>query len=129
MIITLLIALLINPFIIYEVGFQFSYIISTTLNIMSKKINNKKNFLIKSLYTSYICFIVSLPICIYHFNQINIISIFLNIILIPLISIIIFPLSLITFTFPFIYNIYELSINILELINNIFSSIPIFTLT
>ena len=129
MLITLIIALLINPFIIYEVGFQFSYIISTTLNIMSKKINNKKNFLIKSLYTSYICFIVSLPICIYHFNQINIISIFLNIILIPLISVIIFPITLITFIFPVIYNIYELSINILELINNIFSSIPIFTLT
>ena len=129
MIITLIIALLINPFIIYEVGFQFSYIISTTLNIMSKKINNKKNFLIKSLYTSYICFIVSLPICIYHFNQINIISIFLNIILIPLISIIIFPITLITFIFPVIYNIYELLINMLEQINNIFASISIFTLT
>jgi len=129
MLITLIIAISINPFIIYEVGFQFSYIISLTLNIISKKINFKKNILIKNLYTSFICFIVSLPICIYHFYQVNFLGIILNLIMIPLVSVIIFPLTLITFIFPFIYDLYTITINILETINTLASSINIFTIT
>ena len=128
MLITLIIAIMINPFIIYEVGFQFSYIISLTLNIMSKKINAKKNVFVKNLYTSYICFIISLPICIYHFYQVNLLGIILNLIMIPLISIIIFPLTIITFICPIIYNFYTITIDILETINNLASNINIFTI-
>lgn len=128
MLITLIIAIIINPFIIYEVGFQYSYTISLSLNIMSKKINTKKSSLVKNLYTSIICFIVSFPICIYNFYQVNFLGIILNLIMIPFVSIIVFPLTLITFIFPIVYDLYILVINVLEFINTLASNINVFTI-
>ena len=129
MLIVLIIAITINPFIIFEIGFQFSYVISLSLNIISQKINKTKNGLSKNLITSLICFIVSFPICIYHFQQVNFLSIILNLIMIPLVSVVIFPLSIITFIVPSFYNLYTITINILESINNFASNINIFTIT
>lgn len=125
MYLTLIIAIIINPFIIYQVGFQFSYIISITLVLLNKKINRIKNTFLKNLYTSFICFLVSFPICIYYYQEINILSIIFNLIVIPIVSIIIFPLSLITFVFPIIYKLFELSINVLEYINMYLANIDI----
>ena len=128
MLLTLIIAIIINPFIIYEVGFQFSYIISLYLNILPKIVTKIKSKIIKNLYISFVCFIVSFPICIYHFYQVNLLSIVLNLIMIPFVSIIIFPLSLIDLIFPIIHDLYKVLISILETINNLSSSIKVLTL-
>ena len=117
MFLVLSIAILIDSFIIYKVGFIYSYLISFSMIFFSKQIKNKKNKLIKSIYLSYICFLISLPICIYNFYEINIITIFVNIIAIPLVSIIIFPLSILTFIFPILDNLLYFFISLLELIS------------
>ena len=117
MLFVLVICITINPFIIYDIGFQYSYIISFALILFKDKIKNVNNYILKSLYISYIAFIVSFPITIYNFYQVNIISIFLNVIVIPLVSVIIFPLSIITFIFPFIDNLLYLLIKFLEFIS------------
>ena len=124
--ITLIIIIIINSYLIYDIGFQFSYIISFTLIVKNKQIGSFKNNITKSLYISWICFLVSLPIAIYNFYQINILSIIFNLILIPLVSTLIYPLSLLTFLIPRVYKIFELIINILENINNLFYQIDIF---
>ena len=123
MFITLIIAIIINPFIIFQVGFQFSYMISLSLLLFNKKINKIKNKFLRNLYLSFVCFIVSFPICIYYYYQVNILSILFNLIVIPIVSIIIFPLSILTFVFPFLYNIFEYSIIILEYINSCFTNL------
>ena len=110
----LIILLLIKPFYIYDISFQFSYIISFSLVLFSYKLKNIKNKILKSLYISLISFLVSFPICIYNFYQVNIFSIILNIILIPFVSAIIFPLSLISFIIPFTSGLLNIAISLLQ---------------
>ena len=124
--IVLVIVIIINPFYIYNIGFHFSYLISFTLILLSSKIKNITGKLRSSIYISFACFLVSFPISIYNFYQVNVLSIILNIILIPLVSIIIYPLSLLVFIFPFLEKIFELLVLILEYINNVVSNITIF---
>ena len=79
MLLVLIIMLLINPYYILNISFQYSYIISFSLILFNYKLKNYKNKLSKSLYISTLSFLVSFPICIYNFYQVNIFSIILNI--------------------------------------------------
>lgn len=124
MCITLIISIIINPFIIYDIGFIYSYIISFYLVLFSSKIKTK-NKLLKTLNITLISFIVSFPITIYNSYEINIISIFMNIILVPIISILIFPLTILTLIFPVLDNILFFITNILEHISICVSNIEI----
>ena len=107
------ISLLINPNYLYDVGFQYSYLISLSLICLSKELKSS-NYFISLLKVSIISFIVSIPITLYNFNQINIMSIFYNLIFVPLISIIIFPFTLIVFIIKPLEPIYNLLILVLE---------------
>lgn len=125
MCLVLIIILLINPYYLYNISFQYSYIISFSLVLYSYKISKVKNKIMKSLYTSLISFLVSFPICIYNFYQANVFSIILNIFLIPYVSIIIFPLSLICFIIPKLSIILHFFISILESISMFISKYSI----
>ena len=114
MLLVLIIILIINPYYLYHTSFQYSYLISFSLILFSYKLKNIKNKLLKSLYLSYLSFLISFPICIYNFYQINIISILLNIFVIPLVNTIIFPLSLISFIIPKISYILNIFTTILQ---------------
>ena len=113
----LTIMLIINPYYLYNISFQYSYLISFSLVLFSYKLKNIKNKIIKSLYTSFISFLVSFPICIYNFYQVNVFSIILNIFLIPFVSIIIFPLSLVCFIVPKLSIILNAFTSILQFIS------------
>lgn len=126
MIILLFICVLIDPYIVYKIGFQYSYTISFYLITFNQLINKSKNKLYKLFIVSFISFIVSVPITINNFSQINVLSIFLNIFFVPIVSSIIFPLSLITFLFPFFNNLFTILINIFELLSITFSKIDNF---
>jgi len=125
MCIVLIIILPIKPFYIYNISFQYSYIISFSLVLYSNKIKQINSKIIKSLHISMISFLVSFPICIYYFYQINFLSILLNIFLIPLVSIVIFPLSLISIIIPKISYILSIFTTILEKISLFISTYKI----
>lgn len=112
--ILLLIILFINPYNIYNISFIFSYTISFYLILFSDLIRKKKGYLKKLLVTSFISFLVSIPISINTNFSINFISILNNIIFIPFVSLIIFPLSLIVLLFPPLDFLYFILVNILE---------------
>ena len=120
LIVILSILLLYNPYYIYNLGFVFSFVISYFLIKYNYLLNNK-NYLIGIFMTSLVSYIVSIPIAINNFNQINIMSIIYNCIFVPYVSIIVFPLSLVSFIFPFFDNIFTLIIYLLELVCNICS--------
>lgn len=103
-----------NPYLIYNTGFLFSYTISYFLNVYSSIINNFKNYFVKTFITSFISFLISLPIMINFFFEINLLSSIINIIFVPLISFIIFPFTLITFFFPFFDQIYYVIVSLME---------------
>ena len=99
------ICLLVNPYVVYNIGFKFSFIISFYLIIFNKIINQYNNYFVKTFVISLIAFLVSMPICINNFFEINLLSPFVNILFVPFISIIIFPLSIITIIFKPLDNI------------------------
>ena len=121
------IALLINYNYIYDIGFLYSFSISLSLLLTTKYIASN-NYLIGLLKTSLISFLVSIPICIYNFYQINILSIIYNLFFVPYVSIIVFPISLVVVFIPFLLPIYEILIKILETISLTISNIKVLTI-
>lgn len=115
------ISLLINPYYIYDIGFLYSYIISFSL-IMVKD-NLASNYLLSLIKTSTVSLLVSIPISLYNFSFINILSIIYNLFYVPLISIIVFPLSIVTSIIPLIKPIYNVLILVLEKSSLILSNI------
>lgn len=115
-ILALSITLLINPFYIYDIGFIYSFSISLALLLSTNYLSNN-NYFISLLKTSYISFMSSLPITLYNYCSINLLSIIYNLFFVPLISIIIFPLSLVVLFIPILIPIYNVFTYILEKIS------------
>lgn len=113
-IIVFCLCLLLNPYYLYDIAFLYSFTISLSLIVMADFINQYDSYLKKVFFTSLISFISSIPITLYYFNQINLLSIFYNIFYVPYISIIVFPLSLLTFIFPFLEPVFRVCIYLLE---------------
>ncbi len=107
------ILLLINPFIIYSLGFILSFTITYFILLFYEN-KEQKNY-IKSLFlTSIISFFSSFGIIIYEFYEVNIMSIFFNMFFVPLVSFVIYPASLLTFIFPKLSTIFLFLTNIME---------------
>ena len=97
-ILTLAITLIINPYYIYDLGFLYSYLISFGLILFSNYFENK-NFFFTLLYTSLISFIISVPITLSHFYQLNFMSIIYNLFYVPFVNTILFPIAYISLLF------------------------------
>lgn len=97
---TFIIIVLINPYYIYNLGFQLSYLISFYLIIFAHIINKHKNYFKKLFTTSLISFLVSFPIIISNYYQVNLLSILINLLFVPIISYIVLPLAFITLILP-----------------------------
>ena len=113
MLFTLVIAIFINPFIIYDIGFIYSYLISFFLILFYDKYKNK-NYFIKVVYTSVISFLVSFPITVFYFYEVNVFSIIINVLIVPIVSVILIPLAIITLFFPICDSIMFFFTSILE---------------
>lgn len=124
-ILTLSITLLINPKFIYDLGFQYSFSISFVLIYLSNILNGKYSLLKVSL----ISFLVSIPISLYNFHELNFLSIILNLFFVPLIVKIIFPVTAITSIFTFLIPIYNVLTNIMEKLSLITSKIVLLKFT
>ena len=122
--VTAFILVLINPFIIYDLGFIYSFVVCGGIIYNSDKITG--NYFSKLFKMSTISFLYSLPISAYINYEVNLLSILVNMIFVPWISIIIFPLAIITFIFPFINPIFQVGLNITRFLNQIFTNISIF---
>ncbi len=115
------ISLIINPNYVYDIGYLYSYSISFSLIKMSDYL--KGNYFKTIFKTSIISLLVSLPITLYNFYEINILSIFYNLIFIPIISIIIFPMSLLVLIIKPLLPIYNYLIIGVERLSLFFSNI------
>ena len=105
------ISLFINPYYIYDIGYLYSYSISFAL-IKLKPTSN--NYFFSLFKVSMISLLVSIPITLYNFYMINILSVLYNLVFVPLVSIIIFPLSLIVVFIKPLEPILNLLIKLLE---------------
>ena len=124
LIFTAIFLIIINPFIVYDLGFIYSFIVSFGIIYYNDKITG--NYIAKLLKISIISFLFSLPISASVNYEVNITSILINIIYVPLISLIIFPLSIITYIFPILETLYTILINFSDFLINIFVNFCIF---
>ena len=115
--------LIINSFLLINIGFLYSGIITYSLIKFSYLISG--NYFKKIFSISILAFLVSLPITINTNYEINILSIIYNLVYVPLISLFIFPLSLLTFIIKPLDSFLLLAIDFLELITNHFFTINV----
>ena len=114
--ISIIIILLIDPYLLYNVGFLYSSIISYTLISYSYIIKGNKIIILFKI--SLLAFLVSLPITINSNYEVNILSVINNLLFVPLVSTIIYPLSLITLLIPPLDNLFLSVMDLVELISN-----------
>ncbi len=89
----------INPYYVYNIGFLLSFIVSFYILFFNDLI--KGNYFQKLLMTSLIAFIASMPVIIYNYNSINLLSVFFNLIFVPFVTYLVFPLSFVSLLFGF----------------------------
>ena len=123
---TCIIVLFINYKYIFDVGFLYSFLTVFGIIFCQDFING--NWFLKSLKLSIVAFLFSLPVSLYSFYSINLLSIIYNIVFIPFISIVVYPFSILCFIFPFLNCVFEFLIFILENIVLFLSSIDFFIL-
>lgn len=118
--------LLQNPFSIYQIGFQYSFLISFLFITMIKK--EKKN--LKSLLKNgMMVFAFSFPITAYHSYQINPWTIINNITLIPIVLCFLFPMLLLSLFCPILGVVLKAMIMWFEFLNIQLSKLPFSSLT
>ena len=123
-ILVLSIALLMSPNNVYDIGFQYSYCISYALLKMSRELSSK-SYILSLLKTSILSFIVSIPITIKNYYQLNILSILYNLFFVPYVSILVFPMTLIVSIFKPLLPLYQIMIFFLEQISLFLSRISL----
>lgn len=127
---SLIFSLILNPLLIYSLGFLLSYSAtfgilfsySFIYNLLATKYKIIDKYIISQISLSLSVTIFTAPILLYYFHQINLISIFTNIIVIPLFTIILFIAFLVIFSsfipILFIYEYLSKFLNYLMIITN-----------
>ena len=118
------IILFLNPFMIYDIGFIYSFIIC--FGIFYYKGFIKGNYFIKLFKLSLITFLFSFPISIFINYEINLSSVFINMVFVPLVSVIVYPLALISFTFSFLNPVFNILIALTNTLSSLFTKLSIF---
>lgn len=91
--ITLLAALIINPYQISSVGFQLSYLLSVLLILFSKSfLSPQQSYLKSNLLISFTMTVASIPVLMFHFFEFPWIGTIANILFIPFFSWVLIPL-------------------------------------
>ena len=116
------ILLIINPYFLYDTGFLYSNLCTFGLIYYNDK---TKNYLLKSLKTTYIATLWSLPLTVSLNYSYNLLTPLFNIVFVPFISFLFYPICLITFLFPFFLPVLKILIKLLELLTIVFTKVSI----
>ena len=117
----LAILLIINPYLLYDIGFLYSSVVTWALIKHHRLING--NYFVKSLKISLIAFLYSLPITIYYNYEFNIFSVLNNLFFVPLISFIIYPFCLLVLIIRPLDSIF---LSVIELVETLAIHAPVF---
>lgn len=117
--------LIVEPFYLYDIGFQYSFLISFCFTYMKPKENRFVNL----FYSSLVAFIVSLPITAIHFYEVNVFSVLFNLFFIPYVTYLFYPACFVVLLFPFFMPIFSLIVRLFEWINQICASLTIGLIT
>lgn len=88
---------LLEPGVIYQIGFQLSYLATVSLVYSGVILRLSTNWLIRSFLITFVCQLLVYPLLLHHFYEISISSFLANIIFVPLFSFVILPLNIAMF--------------------------------
>lgn len=111
--------LLYNPYFLYHIGFQLSFLLSFILGFIKEK-----RYIVGLWKTSFVSFLVSLPIVVNMNFEINFLTPLYNILFVPFVSYLLFPSLVLTLIIPILEPIIYIEILILEGSTKLFSQIP-----
>lgn len=92
-----LIMIFVNPYYIYDIGFQFSFFITFTLLMSSDYIKESSSRLVQAAKVSLISALASMPITIFYFYNFSYMSVLSNLVFVPYFTSVIFPLVLVSY--------------------------------
>lgn len=113
-----------NPFLVYQIGFLFTFTISFFLLLASQRIHEKKNYGQKTFYTAYIAFLASLPIVINTSFEISPLTPLWNLVFVPFVSFLLFPFSFLCLFFPVFDSLFLGMAQIFENASLLVSNVP-----
>ncbi|MGA3675981.1 DNA internalization-related competence protein ComEC/Rec2 [Lysinibacillus agricola] len=93
---------LLEPGVIYQIGFQLSYLATVSLVYSGVILRLSTNWLIRSFFITFVCQLLVYPLLLHHFYEISISSFLANIIFVPLFSFVILPLNIAMFVITII---------------------------
>lgn len=99
------IMMMVNPFSLFNIGFLFSILISFYLILFSDIFNRDISFVRKTFLVSYVSFLVSFPILVNNFYQVNFMSVFYNLFFVPFVSFVLLPFVFASYVFVFLDDI------------------------
>ncbi|MFJ6208330.1 DNA internalization-related competence protein ComEC/Rec2 [Lysinibacillus sp. NPDC092081] len=88
---------LLEPGVIYQIGFQLSYLATVSLVYSAVIFRLFANWLIRSFFITFVCQLLVYPLLLHHFYEISISSFLANIIFVPLFSFVILPINIAMF--------------------------------
>ena len=117
---TFILMLFINPLLIFDIGFELSFLITFCLLMSDDFLSGSKNIFTSGFKISLVSSLASLPILVMNFYTFSYISIISNIFLVPIFSLVIFPLVLISYV-SFLFNITLFNVIFKPILNISFS--------
>ncbi|MGV3487548.1 MAG: DNA internalization-related competence protein ComEC/Rec2 [Tuberibacillus sp.] len=92
-----LLLLIVNPHFLFDIGFQLSFLITFSIIVSAPAIQDRyKNGMLKTFMMTGIAQTAAVPIILYHFYGISLLSFFLNVFYIPFISFVVLPVSILS---------------------------------
>jgi len=88
---------LLEPGVIYQIGFQLSYLAAVSLVYSAVIFRRFANWLVRSFFITFVCQLLVYPLLLHHFYEISISSFLANIIFVPLFSFVILPFNMTMF--------------------------------
>lgn len=101
----MLLLIIFHPYIIYHIGFQFSFAVTFSLIISSQLLKHTKIRWVQALQISFIAQMAILPLQIHYFSIFQPLSIIINVIVIPYFTLFVMPLLFIQLISIFLPNV------------------------
>lgn len=93
---------LLEPWVIYQIGFQLSYLATVSLIYSSQLLRSFTSWWKQTFFMTFVCQLIVYPLLLYHFYELSISSFIVNMLYVPLFSFIIIPINIILLFISFL---------------------------
>jgi competence protein ComEC len=119
-----------DPYSVFNVGFQLSFMVSYSLVVSSAVILNTSSSIAQLVKVTLIAQLSSLPIIIYHFYEFSLMGFLTNLLYVPLFSVIVLPLTIIVYflTVDWLILFHKFLLDGIQWVSAFFASFPLSTI-